>query len=153
MAGTDLTNVAEKELKDESEDGGAKRRHPELSASLRNIKAPPGSVVQLFLEQLTLLIEGTFLRTSGNTYTKTTGHYRLATLRRLIKFLETGIGGRREDLPASPDHFECSTSQPLSCHWSGAYSQLLQFFVFGKPNSRARIFYTPTSSVRDLTGP
>jgi hypothetical protein len=26
MAGTDLTNVAEKELKDESEDGGAKRR-------------------------------------------------------------------------------------------------------------------------------
>ena len=93
MAGTDLTNVADKELKDESEDGGAKRRHPELSASLRNIKAPPGSVVQLFLEQLTLLIEGTFLRTSGNTYTKTTGHYRLATLRRLIKFLERGIGG------------------------------------------------------------
>ncbi len=26
MAGVDLTNVAEKELKDESEDGGAKRR-------------------------------------------------------------------------------------------------------------------------------
>jgi hypothetical protein len=41
MTGTDLTNVAEKELKDESEDGGAKRRHPELSASLRNTKPHP----------------------------------------------------------------------------------------------------------------
>jgi len=29
MAGTDLTNVAEKELKDESEVGGAKRRPPQ----------------------------------------------------------------------------------------------------------------------------
>jgi hypothetical protein len=63
-------------------------------------------------------MEGTFFRTSGNTYTNTTMHYRLATSVRLIKFLERGIGGGGKTWPASPVHFECSTPQPLSCRRS-----------------------------------
>src|SRR5215471_2691857 len=74
-------------------------------------------------------MEGTFLRTSGNTYTKTTKHHRLATLHQANQIPRERNRGRREDLPASPDHFDCSTSQPLSCHWGGAYSQLLQFVL------------------------
>jgi hypothetical protein len=44
MAGTDLTNVAEKELKEESEDGGAKRRPAShwAHAGGQNPPGPPG---------------------------------------------------------------------------------------------------------------
>ena len=56
-------------------------------------------------EKLTLLMKGTSFRTSGNTYTKTTKHYRLATLHQANQIPRKRNRGRRGDLACLPRPF------------------------------------------------